>query len=137
MNFRDPESMNAIIGNVLRYGTILSAAVVLFGTILLANAYGTSDSSTFTIYLQNQVPHLQGFDSSLQSLLGGLGSFSAFAWIELGVILLIATPVSRVLISVFLFAAEKDRLYMMVTAVVLLLLLFSMLVTPFIPFFHA
>jgi uncharacterized membrane protein len=135
MNLRDPESMNLVIGNVLRYGVVLSAAVILFGTILLAAANGTSDHSTLTKYLQDQVPHLQGFDSSFQSLYSGLVSFSAFAWIELGVILLIATPVSRVLVSVFLFAAERDRLYVMVTAVVLALLLFSMLVTPFIPLF--
>jgi uncharacterized membrane protein len=42
-----------------------------------------------------------------------------------------------VLISVLLFAAEGDRLYVYITAVVLALLLFSMLVTPFIPAFNA
>lgn len=136
MNLRDPESMNSVIGNVLRYGVILSAALILFGTVLLAAASGTSDSSEFMGYIQNQIPHLQGFDTSVQGLLNGLAGFSPFAWIELGVILLIATPVSRVLVSVLLFAAEKDRLYIAVTVVVLALLLFSMLVTPFIPLFQ-
>jgi len=74
---------------------------------------------------------------SLSGLLNGIVSFAPFSWIELGVIILIATPVARVLISVFLFAAEKDRLYVLITAVVLALLLFSMLVTPSIPGFHA
>jgi uncharacterized membrane protein len=136
MNFRDPESMSEIIGNVLRYGVILSAAVVLFGTFLLASSSGASDSSGILTYYQDQVPH-GNYDVSFQGLVKGLASFSAYSWIELGVIFLIATPVSRVLISVFLFAAEKDRLYVAVTAVVLTLLLFSMLVTPFISFFHA
>jgi uncharacterized membrane protein len=136
MNIRDPESMNGIIGNVLRYGVLLSAAVVLFGTFLLASSSGTSDTSGILTYHADQVPH-GNYDVSLHGLISGLMSFSAYSWIELGVILLIATPVSRVLISVFLFAAEKDRLYVAITAVVLTLLLFSMLVTPFIPFFHA
>jgi uncharacterized membrane protein len=136
LNIRDPESMNEIIGNVLRYGVLVSAAVVLFGTMLLASADGTSDTSGILMYHPDQVPH-GNYDVSLQGLANGLQSFNSYSWIELGVIFLIATPVSRVIISVFLFAAERDRLYMAVTAIVLTLLLFSMLVTPFIPFFHA
>ncbi len=136
MNLKDPESMNAIIGNVLRYGVLTAAAVTLFGTALFAAANGASDSSSFLTYLPDQVPHLQGVDTSLQGFLNGLAGFSPFSWIELGVVLLIATPVSRVLISVLLFAAEGDRLYVVITGVVLTLLLFSMLVTPFIPLFR-
>jgi len=136
MNLKDPESMNEVIGNVLRYGVILSAAVVLFGALLLTASSGSSDTSGILTYNPNQVPH-GNYDVSFQGLVNGLVGFSAYSWIELGVIFLIATPVSRVLISVLLFAAERDRLYMAVTAVVLALLLFSMLVTPFIPLFKA
>ena len=136
MNLEDPESMNVIIGKVLRYGVILSAVVVIIGTIGLAVSQGTSEASSLLNYNASSVPH-DGIDVSLSGLLSGLASFTPFSWIELGIIVLIATPVSRVLISVFLFAAEKDRLYVLITAVVLALLLFSMLVTPSIPGFHA
>jgi uncharacterized membrane protein len=136
MNLRDPESMNEVIGNVLRYGVLASAAVVLIGVALLVNASGGSESTAILTYYPDKIPH-GVYDVSFQGLVNGLVSFSAFSWIELGVIFLIATPVSRVLISVFLFAAERDRLYVAITAVVLTLLLFSMLVTPFIPLFHA
>jgi uncharacterized membrane protein len=136
LNLKDPESMNAVIGNVLRYGVLLSAAFILFGTLLMAAASGSSDSAATLTYYPDQVPH-GNFPVSFQALVSGLVSLSPFAWIELGVILLIATPVSRVLISVLLFAVEKDRLYVVITAVVLVLLLFSMLVTPLIPLFHA
>jgi len=136
MNWRDPETMNVVIGKVLRYGVILSGAIILLGTIGLAATNGLSDASGMLTYNPNTVPH-DNLDVSLGGLAQGLITFSAFSWIELGVIVLIATPVSRVIISVFLFAAERDRLYVLVTAVVLTLLLFSMLVTPFIPGFHA
>ena len=136
MNIRDPDSMNGIIGNVLRYGVLLSAAVVLFGTFLLASSSGTSETSGILTYHPDQVPH-GNYDVSFHGLISGLMNFNAYSWIELGVIFLIATPVSRVLISIFLFAAERDRLYVIIASVVLTLLLFSMLVTPFIPFFHA
>ncbi|HXW94118.1 MAG TPA: DUF1634 domain-containing protein [Nitrososphaerales archaeon] len=136
MNLRDPESMNVVIGKVLRYGVILSGTMILLGTIGLVATNGLSDSSGMLTYNPNVVPH-DSLIVSTSALFHGLLTFSAFSWIELGVIVLIATPVSRVMISVFLFAAERDRLYVLITAVVLTLLLFSMLVTPFIPGFHA
>lgn len=135
MNLRDPESMNLVIGRVLRYGVLISGIIILLGTISLAASSGLSDTAGVLVYNEN-VPH-DRLDVSLASIFHGLVTLSAFSWIELGVIVLIATPVARVIISVFLFAAERDRLYVFVTAVVLILLLFSMLVTPFIPGFHA
>ncbi len=136
MNLKDPESMNVVIGKVLRYGVLLSGTIIIMGTIGLALSNGASDTAGFLVYNPTAIPH-DGIDVSPAGLVSGLASFSAFSWIELGVIVLIATPVSRVLVSVFLFAAERDRLYIVITAVVLALLLFSMLVTPSIPGFHA
>jgi len=134
LTLKNPESMNEIIGRVLRYGVVLSAAVILFGTLLLLARNGFESAGSFN-YL-SQVPH-DGVDVSLRGLISGVGGLSPYSWIELGVILLIATPVSRVLASSLLFAVEGDRLYVAITGIVLALLLFSMLVTPFIPGFHA
>jgi len=136
MNLKDPESMNLVIGKVLRYGVILSGLIIILGTAGLIASKGISETGAFLNYNPNAVPH-DGIDVSPAGLLQGLAALSAFSWIELGVVVLIATPVARVLISVFLFAAEKDRLYVLITAVVLALLLFSILVTPSIPGFHA
>ena len=136
MNLRDPETLGLVIGRVLRYGVLLSAATVLFGTFLMAASIGTADYTSYVTYLKDQIPH-SAFDVGPGALLTGLVQFKSFSWIELGVLILIATPVSRVLISVFLFAAERDKLYVLVTAVVLVILLFSMLVTPFIPLFQS
>ena len=136
MNLRDPESMNGIIGRVLRYGTLASAVVVIIGIIRLATSGAYSDVSNLLEYNSGAAPH-GNYSVSLSGIIGGLATLNAFSLIELGVILLIATPVSRVLISVLLFEAEGDRQYVLITAVVLALLLFSMLVTPIIPGFHA
>ena len=133
MTVKETSSMNIIIGKVLRYGVLLSASIIILGTIGLAGSKGSSDASAFLQYpdsISRNVP------TSFTAFYNGLVALSAFAWIELGVIVLIATPVSRVLISVFLFGEERDRLYVLITAVVLTLLLFSMLITPFIPLFH-
>jgi uncharacterized membrane protein len=137
MNLKDPESMNIVIGKVLRYGVIVSALMILLGALGLAAASGGSETSGLLTYDSGTIPHGTWYQVSLSGLASGLVSLTPSAWIELGVILLIVTPVSRVLISVLLFAAERDRLYVLITAVVLALLLFSILVTPLIPGFHA
>ena len=128
--------MTAVVGNALRIGVLISAIIIILGTFGLIASDGTSDVNGRIVYNPNSVPH-GNFDVSLSGLIGGLAALQPYSLIELGGIVLIATPVSRVLISVFLFAAEGDKLYVVVTAVVLSLLLFSMLVTPFIPGFQA
>jgi uncharacterized membrane protein len=128
--------MNEIIGNVLRFGVIVSAFVIVLGVALLAARGQGLDVANTLAYHPNQIPH-GNFDVSLLGLANGLAAFDPFSVIELGVIILLATPVSRVLISVLLFEAEGDRTYVYITAGVLSLLLFSILVTPFIPGFNA
>ncbi len=136
MNFREPDSMNNVLSDVLRYGVLLSAAVIVLGTLLLLAKFGFSSASDFLTYLPGQIPH-GSFTVSLSALPGGIAELDPFSVIELGVIFLLATPVARVLFSVFLFAAEGDKTYVYITTAVLLLLLFSILVTPFIPAFNA
>ena len=134
-SMKSPDSMSGIIGNVLRYGVILSAAIISLGLVLLASASGNSEVGTFLTYSPDRIPH-GTFDTSLGGLLSGLVALQPFSVIELGTIVLIATPVVRVLTSVFLYAAQKDRLYVVITAAVLALLVFSIFVTPFIPLFQ-
>jgi uncharacterized membrane protein len=47
--------------------------------------------------------------------------------IQLGLLLLIATPVAGVAFSIFGFAQERDRLYVVVAATVLLILAYSLI----------
>jgi uncharacterized membrane protein len=136
MNVRDPDSMNNLVSGVLRYGVIISSAIVVLGVVLALARYGSSNTSEFLTYLPNQVPH-GTYTVDPAEVASGLLTLDPFSVIELGVIVLLATPVARVLLSVFLFAAEGDRTYVYITLTVLILLLFSILVTPFIPAFHA
>jgi uncharacterized membrane protein len=136
LNLKDPDSLNAVLGKVLSYGVVLSGLVTAVGVFLLAAVSGYSESSTFISYDPNRIPH-GTFDSSFQGLISGLAAIDPAALIELGVILLVATPVARVLVSVFLFAAEGDRLYVILTAAVFAVLLFGILVSPLIPAFNA
>jgi uncharacterized membrane protein len=132
----DPEQMNEAIGKVLRTGVVASAAIIAVGAFLLLSKNAQLDVSGYLTYDPSHVPH-GAFPVSLSALFQGLADLDPFAMIELGVVVLLATPVSRVLASVLLFAAQGDRTYFYITLGVLSLLLFSMLATPFIPGFNA
>ena len=71
----------------------------------------------------NSVPGVFAFVS------GGRGQ----GLVQLGVLLLIATPIVRVAFSVYVFTRQRDRLYIGVTLTVLVLLLISLLAGPWLP----
>ena len=127
--------MNNILGRVLRSGVVLSGVIIAIGTALFIAGHSLSDTSAYLAYNPSSIPH-GNFPVSLTDIAAGLGSLDPFSVIELGFLVLLATPVARVALSLFLFAAEKDRLYVYLTAAVLAILLFSMLATPLIPLFN-
>lgn len=134
MNLKDPASMNNILGIVLRLGVVLSGLVIAIGTGLFVANHSMDDTSSYLAY-NPKVPH-GSFPASLGAIASGVLSLDPTSIIQLGFLILLATPVARVALSLFLFAAEKDRLYVYITASVLVILLFSMLVTPMIPLFN-
>jgi uncharacterized membrane protein len=112
------------ISRVLRIGVATSLLFVAAGTLLSflqGGGYGTQPS---------EVARLIGpggsFPRSAGWLLGGIVRLDGQAVIVAGLILLIATPVVRVAVSIVSFARERDRPYVVITAVVLGLLLLSL-----------
>ena len=109
-----------IIAGMLRAGVILSSAFVLGGGIWYLSQFGagTPDYGTF-----------HGEPATLRSVSGivrGAVALDARSWIQLGLLLLIATPVARVFFSIFAFAAQRDRTYVAITLIVAGVLLYSL-----------
>ncbi len=116
----DDSSIELIIGTLLRSGVLLSASVVLIGGAV----YLARQGHTMVNYRV-----FQGDRSSLRSVGGiahGISQLSGRAIIQLGLLLLIATPVARVIFSAFAFARERDYLYVAFTLIVLAVLLYSL-----------
>lgn len=114
------EMVEQIIGNLLRIGVLLAAAVVLIGGIIYLNQHG-ADHPEYHIF--HGVPpalcHIHGILQWASNLRGrGI--------IQLGLLLLIATPVARVFLSLLAFTLQRDRIYMAMTLLVLLILLYSL-----------
>ena len=115
------QKMEIIIGNLLRTGVILSAAVVLLGGIIYLARHGTEPTHYRTFHGEPSEYRTVGGIFQQVLALRGLGI------IQLGLLLLIATPVARVAFAVWGFAKEHDRMYVVFTLIVLVILLYSLL----------
>ena len=114
------QKIEDIIGNLLRIGVGTAAAVVLVGAAayLVRHGFGHANYRVF-----------RGEPSDLRTLRGIVRAAVGLhprGIIQLGLVLLIATPVARVAFSVFAFAVERDRMYMVFTLMVLGILILSL-----------
>jgi uncharacterized membrane protein len=112
--------MDRIIGLMLRYGVMLSAAVVAAGGLWYLIQYGATTPS-YRVF-RGEPEYLR----HVRGIAGGIPGFHCRRVIQFGLILLIATPVARVAFSVVAFALERDRTYVAITLIVLAVLVFSL-----------
>jgi uncharacterized membrane protein len=112
------KEMEVEIGLMLRIGVSVSAVVVFVGGILY-------------LIRERQLPDYAHFRAdrltTIASVFHGLAHFDASSVIELGILLLIATPVVRVVFCVVGFARQRDSLYVAVSALVLAILIYSLM----------
>jgi uncharacterized membrane protein len=114
------QRIEGIIANLLRAGVLLSAVVVSCGGIIYLVRHGHSPADY-------RVFHGEPTDlRTLQGICGDALRLSARGIIQLGLLILIATPVARVAFSVWAFAAEHDRMYVVFTLIVLAILVCSL-----------
>jgi uncharacterized membrane protein len=112
------------MGRMLQIGVTVAALVVLAGGILYLQQFGGSRIGGSGPDYQ----HFQGAPPALETVGGivnGAMSLDALSVIGFGILLLIATPICRVIFGVVGFAVLRDRLYTAVSAVVLVILLYS------------
>lgn len=114
------------IGITLRVGVSLSVIFILAGAFLLffnsgsfslaqtAGTATTANSSSF----------------SFAQIVSGLFEFDGISFILMGLIILIATPVTRVLMSIFGFIFERNWLYVAITLIVFINLMVAIFVIP-------
>jgi uncharacterized protein len=102
-----------IISGVLRGGVLLSVAVILGGI-----------GYFFALRFAGALPH-PTFPDTLPAVVRGLTRGDPLAIVVVGLLILLATPVLRVAVSIAAFAIEEDRTYVVITTLVLAILLFS------------
>ncbi|MEJ2882899.1 DUF1634 domain-containing protein [Pedobacter sp. GR22-6] len=119
-NFLADKDIQLILGTLLRVGVISSMSVVFLGGVI----YLISNSSAVVDYNEFD-PGKSGL-SSIVAIFAGLKHLDGAAIIQFGTLLLIFTPILRVVFSVFSFLIEKDYLYVLIGLFVLSVILFSL-----------
>lgn len=114
------EHVELFIGNLLRWGVILAASVTALGGLIFLFAHGgrKADYSVF----HGQPDALR----SVSEVVLNAYHLQPEALIQLGLLLLIVTPIARVALSLLAFFKQHDRMYILVTAIVLGVLLYSL-----------
>ncbi|WP_158827075.1 DUF1634 domain-containing protein [Mucilaginibacter lacusdianchii] len=118
--FKDTD-MQQVLGWVLRIGVSLSMLVVCMGGVLYLYRHG---HATVSYQKFTGIPH---FVHSASGIWNGIFAGRGRAIIQAGIILLIATPVIRVVFSAVGFVIEKDWLYTGISLLVLLVIIISAL----------
>lgn len=105
--------VEVFVSQSLRFGVLLSAGVILVGLI------------KFLMLGESGYPG-ETYPTHIQDIITGALQLKPFAIISAGLVLLILTPISRVGISILVFAKEKDWIYVGISTIV-----FSVLVCSF------
>lgn len=109
-----------LVGNLLRYGVLIAAAITVVGGIMLLVQHGGKPAD-YHVFASEP-----GMLRSVGGIIRGAVSLDSRAIVQLGLLFLIATPIARVAFSLVAFAIQRDRLYVVTTLLVLAILLYSL-----------
>lgn len=113
--------LERIIGTVLRVGVLISGTVVLAGGVYFLLRHGGQRVDYHRFHSQPDI------DRRVHLIVAAAFALRAQSIIQCGILLLIATPIARVAFSLVGFALEGDRKYVVITAIVLAVLLYSLI----------
>lgn len=114
------QRLEVVISVLLRTGVILAACVVLIGGACYLHKHG------------NEQPEYHVFHGtppkyrSISGVVHSVGPSDCQAVVQLGLLILILTPIARVAFSLVGFALEHDWTYVALTSVVLTILIYSL-----------
>lgn len=112
-------SLDPVISTILRYGVLASAFVILIGVALFV-MQGGARAVLFSPHVIP--PGVEQDPRSLKVVLDQLSPRQPANITDLGLLLLIATPVLSVLVSAVAFAVERDWMYLGIATFVLAML---------------
>lgn len=114
-------AVEQFVGRLLQIGVALSAMVVVIGGVM------------FLVHHGGEVPNFRTFGGepeqirTLYGIVRGVVAADSRSIIQFGLLLLIATPILRVAFTLVAFVLQRDRVYVGITSIVLVLLLFGLI----------
>jgi uncharacterized membrane protein len=113
--------LEQLIGRLLQGGVVVASVVVIVGGVMLLWRHG-AEQPAFSVF-RGESSTLRSVGATLRGVLAG----DPRAIVQLGLVLLIATPVARGALTLAAFAAQRDRVYVAMTGVVLVRLLVGLM----------
>jgi uncharacterized membrane protein len=111
--------LEKIIGQLLRYGVMVSSVVVLSGGMVYLIRHGSQTPAFGTF--KGEPDKMRDPIAMWKAILHGEGR----PLIAFGLLLLILTPIARILFSIAGYLMEKDYLYVLITLIVLAVILWN------------
>ena len=114
-------TIERMLSVLLRTGVVISGVVVSFGGIYYLARHGHEYADHRTFHGEPSADRIVG------QIIAGAIALRARSIIQLGLLLLIATPIARVAFSLVAFVLEGDRTYVVISAIVMTVLLYSLI----------
>ena len=114
------KQLEYLLSNLLMYGVLIASSIVLFGGILYLINHG-SEPAEYQIF--------RGTPSEFHSPTGVVNAVLAGSRrgiIQLGLLILIAIPILRVIISFCTFLLQRNFVYVIITSLVIASLTYSL-----------
>ncbi|MDR2230294.1 MAG: DUF1634 domain-containing protein [Flavobacteriaceae bacterium] len=114
------QDIQLLVGKILRMGVTIASITVLAGGIMYLINHGGEALPDYRHFIGEGKSN-----TTLSGIVSGAFHLQAAQLIQLGVVFLVATPVFRVFFSLIGFTMEKDKLYIIITLIVLGVIFFS------------
>lgn len=114
------KDIEIIMGNLLRYGVLASVTIVVIGAFFYLFQHA-GDKPQYRQFL-GEPKRITEFGTVWKTALQGRGR----SIIQIGLFVLMATPIARIVFSIIGYILEKDYLYIIITLIVLSVILFSL-----------
>lgn len=114
------KDIQSLVGNLLRAGVYISMGIVILGGVIYLFDH-SSEKIDYAVFDFNKV--------SLKTVAGIFSevlTFKGVAVVQFGLLMLIFTPIARVLMAVVSFFIERDYLYVLIGLIVLAIIMASL-----------
>ncbi|MDZ8227478.1 MULTISPECIES: DUF1634 domain-containing protein [unclassified Nostoc] len=122
------QQLEYLLSNLMRYGVLIASAVVLLGGILYLIHHGAEPAGYH--FFQGEPSEFRSPTGVVKAVLSSSDAYGGLrlrAIIQLGLLLLIATPIVRVFISLLTFLFQREFIYVIVTLLVMTSLIYSLI----------
>jgi len=120
--FLGDQDLQLIVGKILRWGVFIASLTVFIGGMVYLMHHGNELTPDYRNFIGEA-----NSNTTVSGIIQGALQWKAPQMIQLGVVFLIATPILRVFFSLIGFTLEKDKMYIIITLIVLSIIIGSIL----------